>query len=147
MGDVVDQIDQILVPSGGHQEILGIILPIMAWTPTYNALLSRTQVTSDMITHLCYEIRDIKRGSSESNNIEVLPVVPNNTPDQSDNYGEDGPNDEGTVYNKLHPSPPTDSPDNPARHVASPPHTVPTRPRVSAELPGDRTHQKDPGTF
>ena len=38
--------------------------------------VSRTQVTPAMITRLCYEIRDIKRGSSESNNIEVLPVVP-----------------------------------------------------------------------
>ena len=37
--------------------------------------LSRTQVTPDLITHLCYEIRNIKRGSPESNNIEVLPVV------------------------------------------------------------------------
>ena len=110
-------------------------------------LLSRTQVTPDMITHLCYEIRDIKRGSSESNNIEVLPVVPNNTPDQLDNYGGGGPDDEGTDYNKLRPSPPTDSPDSPARHAASPPHTDPTHPQTFAELPGDRTHQKDPGTF
>ena len=78
-------------------------------------IVSRTQVTPDMITHLCYEIRNIKRGSSESNNIEVLPVVLSNTPDQSDNYGGDGPDDEGTAYNKLHPSPPTDSPDNPTR--------------------------------
>ena len=100
-----------------------------------------------MITRLCYEIRDIKRGSSESNNIEVLPVVPSNTPDQSDNYGEGGPDDEGTAYNKLRPSPPTDNSDNPARHVASPLHTNPTRPQTSTELPGDRTHQKDPGTF
>ena len=109
--------------------------------------VSRTQVTPDMITHLCYEIRDIKRGSSESNNIEVLPVVLNNTPDRSDNYGEDGPDDEGTAYNKLRSSPPTDSPDTPARHAASPPHTAPAHPQTSVEHPGDRTHQKDPGTF
>ena len=95
--------------------------------------VSRTQVTPDMITHLCYEIRDIKRRSSESNNIEVLPVVLNNTPDQSDNYGGNDPDDD-------------DSPDNPARHAASPPHTDPTRPQTFAELPGDRAHQKDPGT-
>ena len=113
----------------------------------YKVLLSRTQVTPDMITHLCYEIRDIKRGSSESNNIEVLPVVPSNTLDQSDNYGGDGPDDEGTAYNKLRPSPPTDSPDTPARHAASPPHTAPAHPQTSVEHPGDRTHQKDPGTF
>ena len=100
-----------------------------------------------MITHLCYEIHDIKGGSSESNNIEVLPVVPSNTPDRSDNYGGDGPDDEGTVYNKLRPSPPTDSPDTPARHAPSPPHTAPTHPQTFAERLGDRTHQKDPGTF
>ena len=111
------------------------------------AVMSQTQVTPDMITHLCYEIHNIKRESSESNNIEVLPVVPSNTPDQLDNYGGGGPNDEGTAYNKLRPSPPTDSPDNPARHAAPPPHTSPIRPQTFAELPGDRTHQKDPGTF
>ena len=90
--------------------------------------MSQTQVTPDMITHLCYEICNIKRGLSKHNNIEALPVVPNNTPDRSDNYGGDGPDDEETTYNKLHLSPPVDSPDNPARHAASPPHTDPTRP-------------------
>ena len=84
-----------------------------------------------MITHLCYEIHDIRRGSSESNNIEVLPVVPSNTPDQLDNYGEDGLGDEGTAYNKLRPSPPIGNPDNPAHHAASPPHTDPTHPQTS----------------
>ena len=109
--------------------------------------MSQTQVTPDMITHLCYEICDIRKGSSEFNNIKVLPAVPSNTPDQLGNYGEDAPDDEGTAYNKLHPSPPTDSPNNPARHVASPPRTNPTRPQTFTAPPKDRTHQKDPGTF
>ena len=77
----------------------------------------------------------------------MTPVVLNNTPDQLDNYGGDGLDDEGPTYNKLHPSPPTNNPDSPAHHAAFSPHTNPTRPQMSAAPPEDRTHQKDPGTF
>ena len=59
--------------------------------------MSRTQVSPDMITHLCKEIRNIKRESLKRNNIKVLPVVPNNTPDQSDKYEGDALDDEGTA--------------------------------------------------
>ena len=48
---------------------------LVHWFSTFCYKVSRTQVTPDMIMQLCYEIRDIKGETTESNNIEVLPVA------------------------------------------------------------------------
>ena len=61
----------------------------------------QTQVSPDMIIHLCDEICDIKMIHQKSNNIEVLPVVPNSIPDQLDKYGGDDHDDGEITYNNY----------------------------------------------
>jgi len=72
------------------------------------------------ITHLCQEIRDIKRGSTHNDNIGQINKLKrlskhlSNTPDlDQGRRDKDGPGYAETGYNKLHSSPPNDSPNNP----------------------------------
>ena len=101
--------------------------------------MSQTQVSPDMITHLCQEIRNMKTSNQNAIvNNKVLPVIPNNIPDQSDNYGRDGHDDEGTSYSTRYPSPPSDNPGSLTRRDSSP---LPTRPVSPRTLPGpSRSH-------
>jgi len=100
--------------------------------------LSRTQVLPNDITHLCQEIRDIKRGSTHDdkigqiNNLKRLSKHLSNTPDLAQGrHDKDGPGYAETEYNKLRSSPPNDSPDSPLRCE---PLQNPDRP-VSPETP------------
>jgi hypothetical protein len=102
--------------------------------------LSRTQVDQSMITQLCQEIRDMKKAKPMRNNIEVLPVVPNNTPDQSGSYGKGGRDDAATDDSTLRPVLPNDNPDSPARRDSSPPPFLPEPPQTLPEPRATRAH-------
>jgi len=97
--------------------------------------LSRTQVLPNDITHLCQEIRDIKRGSTQDDSIDQINRLKklskhlSNTPDlDRGKRDKDGPGYAETEYNKLRSSPPTDNHGNPSR--CGPPQT-PGRPESS----------------
>ena len=99
------------------------------------SLMSRTQVLPNDITHLCQEIRDIKRGSIQEDNIGQINKLQrlskhlSNTPDlDRGKRDKDGPGYAETEYNKLHSSPPIDNHGNPSR--CGPPQT-PDRPESS----------------
>jgi len=83
--------------------------------------VSRTQITTHNVTHLCHEIRDIRRGQINIGLPEELSKLSSNTPDPSDTCGRDAPDYVGSVYNILCPDLPTDSHDSPARRDSSPP--------------------------
>jgi len=102
--------------------------------------LSGTQVLPNDITHLCQEIRDIKRGSRHNDNIGQINKLKrlskhlSNTPDlDRGKHGKDGPGYAETEYNTLlcDPPIPIDSRDSPSR--CEPPQT-PGRP-ASSETP------------
>jgi len=88
-----------------------------------SSVLSRTQVLPNDITHLCQEIRDIKRGSKHNNNIGQINKLKklskhlSNTPDL-----DRGKHDKGgldyveTEYNTPLRDPPIDSPDSPSHY-------------------------------
>jgi len=85
--------------------------------------VSQIQVLPNDITHLCQEIRDIKRGSTHDDNIGQINKLKrlskhlSNTPDlDQGRRDKDGPGYAETEYNKLHSSPPNDSPHNPLRY-------------------------------
>jgi len=72
------------------------------------------------ITHLCQEIRDIKRGLTHNDNLGQINKLKrlskhlSNTPDlDQGKCDKGGPGYAETEYNKLGPSPPNDSPDSP----------------------------------
>jgi len=97
--------------------------------------LSRTQVLPNDITHLCQEIRDIKRGSTQEDSISQINKLKrlskhlSNTPDlDPGRHGMDGLGYAETEYNKLHFFPPTDNHDNPS-HCGPP--QIPDRPESS----------------
>jgi len=98
-------------------------------------IVSRTQVLPNNITHLCQEIRDIKRGSTQDGNIDQINKLRrlskhlSNTPDlDRGKHDRDGPGYAETEYNILHSAPPSDNPDNPSH--CGPPQT-PSRPESS----------------
>jgi len=98
-------------------------------------IVSRTQVLPNDITHLCQEIRDIKRGSTHDDNIGQINRLKrlskhlSNTPDlDRGKRDKDGPGYAETEYNTLPLSPPIDSQDNPSHY--EPPQT-PGRPESS----------------
>jgi len=75
------------------------------------------------ITHLCQEIRDIKRGSTHDDNIGQINKLKrlskhlSNTPDlDQGRRDKDGPGYAETEYNKLRSSPPNDNPNSPLRY-------------------------------
>jgi len=87
------------------------------------------------ITHLCQEIRDIKRGSTQDDNIDQINKLKklskhlSSTPDlDRGKHDKDGPGYAETEYNTLHFSPPTDNRDSPSH--CEPPQT-PGRPESS----------------
>jgi len=97
--------------------------------------MSRTQVLPNDITHLCQEIRDIKRGLTHDDNIGQINKLKrlskhlSSTPDlDRGRHDMDGPGYAETEYNTLHSSPPIDSRGNPSR--CGPPQ-IPGRPESS----------------
>jgi len=89
--------------------------------------LSRTQVTTQDITQICNEIRDIKGEASKHIKLRkasTINILANNTPapnpDARERGGRDGVENED---NKLHLDLPTDSQNNQTRCVQSPPPT------------------------
>jgi len=87
------------------------------------------------ITHLCQEIRDIKRESTQDNSIGQINKLKrlskhlSNTPDlDPGRHDMDGLGYAETEYNILHSAPPIDSPDSPSH--CGPPQT-PSRPESS----------------
>jgi len=103
-----------------------------------NQVVSRTTISPSDVTHLCQEIRDIKRGSTHQNSIgqinklKTLSKHLNNTPDpDQDKCDKDGLDYVETVCNKLHCDPPTDSRPNPSHY--EPPQT-PGHPASSETL-------------
>jgi len=87
------------------------------------------------ITHLCQEIRDIKRGSTQDDNIGQINKLKrlskhlSSTPDlDRGKRDKDGPGYAETEYSTLRSSPPIDNRDSPSR--CEPPQT-PGRPESS----------------
>jgi len=87
------------------------------------------------ITHLCQEIRDIKRGTTHSDNIGQIHKLKrlskhlSNTPDlDQGKRDKDGPSYAETGYNNLRSSSPIDNPNNPLRYE---PLQSPDRPESS----------------
>jgi len=101
--------------------------------PRLGLEVSQTQITTQDVTHLCHEIRDIKKGQINIGLPEELSKLSSSTPDPSDTCGRDAPGYVGSIYNKLCPNLPTDSHDSPVRHDSSPPLN-PSPP--SQRLPG-----------
>ena len=92
--------------------------------------VSQMQITTQDITRLCHEICDIKE--EQINKLpSTLSKVPNNIPDQWDICDKHALGYAKNTYNKLCPSPPSDSHDSPARRDSSPPPT----PSPSAQMP------------
>ena len=77
-------------------------------------ILSRTQVTTQDVTRLCNEIRNIKKGAQQNpdvlNKDTVLNTVSSNTPAPArDTRGRDDHDDVENEDNKLHLDPPIDN--------------------------------------
>ena len=84
-------------------------------------LLSRTQISTQDVTRLCHEIRDIKKGPINNELPDGVSKTSSSTPGQWDICDKHVLSYAENAYNKLCPSPPNDSHDSPARHDSSPP--------------------------
>ena len=112
--------------------------------------MSQTQVLPNDITHLCQEIRDIKRGSTHDDNIGQINKLKrlskhlSNTPDlDQGRRDKDGPGYAETEYNKLRSFPPNDNPNNPLRYE---PLQSPDRPESSSNIVEDPEESPVAGT-
>jgi len=93
--------------------------------------LSRTQITTQDVTQLCREIRDIKKEQIINRLPDTLSKVSSNTPGQWDTRDMHVPGYAENAYNKLCPVPPSDNHDSPAHRDSS----LPPGPSLSAQMP------------
>jgi len=101
--------------------------------------LSRTQISTQDVTQLCHEIRDIKKGPINNKLPDDLSKISSNIPGQWDirdkrvlGYAEN-------AYNKLCPVPPSDNRDSLARRDSSPPPGPPPPAQMPPGPPPFRT--------
>ena len=76
--------------------------------------LSRTQISTQDVTQLCHEIRDIKKGWINNVLPDDLSKTSSSTPGQWDIRDKHVLGYAENAYNKLCPSPPSDSHNSPA---------------------------------
>jgi len=121
------------------------VLPEPQVTPTYT--VSRTQVTIQDVTRLCNEIRNMEKGISKHNKLEVantVNVLASNTPAPCpDIHGRGGCDDDGNEDNKLHPNLPINSQNNRTHCAPSPP---PNQTRYGRMLPTPLSSRTPPAS-
>jgi len=83
--------------------------------------LSRTQISTQDVTQLCHEIRDIKKGPINNKLPDDLSKISSNIPGQWDIRDKRVLGYAKNAYNKLCPVPPSDNRDSLARRDSSPP--------------------------
>jgi len=83
--------------------------------------MSRTQISTQDVTQLCHEIRDIKKGPINNELPDDLSKISSNILAQWDTRDKGAPGYAGNVYSTLYHAPPSDNHDSPARHDSSPP--------------------------
>ena len=108
--------------------------------------LSRTQISTQDVTQLCHEIRDMKK--ERINNVlpDDLSKISSSTPDQWDIRDKHVLGYAENAYNKLCPSPPSDNHDSLARRDSSPPPGPPPPAQTPPGLPPIRTPSPASGT-
>ena len=89
--------------------------------PQDMTFLSRTQISTQDVTQLCHEIRDMKEGRINNILPDDLSKISNNIPAQWDTRDKGAPGYAENVYSTLCPTPPSDNPDSPAHRDSSPP--------------------------
>ena len=108
--------------------------------------MSRTQISTQDVTQLCHEIRDIKKGQINNRLPDDLSKTSSNIPGQWDRRDKDAPGYAESVYNKLCRAPPSDTHDSPAHRDSSPPPTPSLPPQTLPEPTPSRTPSPTPGT-
>ena len=102
--------------------------------------VSQTQITTQDVTHLCHEIRDIKKELLNNGLPDDLSKTSSNTPDQCGTRDKDAPGYAESVYNKLCHTPPSDTHDSPAHRDSFPPPA----PSPSAQTPPELLPSRTP---
>jgi len=111
-----------------------------------SSILSQMQITTQDVTRLCHEIRDIKKELINNELPDTLSKVPSNIPGQWDIRDKGAPGYAESVYNKLCHAPPSDTHDSPARRDSFPPPTPSPPPQTLPELTPSRTPSPTPET-
>jgi len=93
--------------------------------------MSRTQISTQDVTQLCHEIRDIKKGPINNGLPDNLSKTSSNIPGQWDIRDKHVLGYAENAYNKLCPSPPSDNHDSLARRDSS----LPPGPPPPAQMP------------
>ena len=109
--------------------------------------MSRTQISTQDVTRLCHEIRDIKKGPINNELPDDLSKISSNIPAQWDTRDKDAPGYAGNVYSTLCPAPPSDNHDSPARRDSSPPLGPLPPVQTPPGPPPVRTPSPTSGTF
>jgi len=127
--------------SGAHALALGNHLAMYSYVcdMAFNNLLSRTQISTQDVTQLCHEIRDMKKGPINNKLPDDLSKTSSNIPAQWDIRDKCVLGYAKNTYNKLCPSPPSDSHDSPARRDSSLPPDPPPPAQTPPGLPPFRT--------
>jgi len=97
--------------------------------------MSRTQISTQDVTQLCHEIRDMKKGRINNISPDDLSKISSSTPDQWDIRDKHVLGYAENAYNKLCPFPPSDNHDSPARRDSSPPPGPPPSAQTPPGLP------------
>jgi len=113
--------------------------------------VSRMQISTQEITQLCHEIRDIKKGPINNKLPDDLSKISSNIPGQWGIRGKRVLGYAENAYNKLCPVPPSDSHNSPAHHDSSlppgpspPAQTPPGPPPVHTPSPVSETSAETP---
>jgi len=101
--------------------------------------MSRTQISTQDVTQLCHEIRDMKIGRINNVLPDDLSKTSSNIPGQWDIRDKHVLGYAENTYNKLCPFPPSDSHNSPARRDSSPPPDPPPPAQTPPGPPPFRT--------
>jgi len=108
--------------------------------------VSRTQISTQDVTQLCHEIRDIKKGPINNRLPDDLSKISSNIPGQWDIRDKHVLGYAENAYNKLRPVPPSDNHDSLARRDSSPPPGPPPPAQTPPGPPPVRTPSPTSGT-
>jgi len=113
--------------------------------------VSRTQINTQDVTRLCHEIRDMKKARIDNELPDDLSKTSSNIPAQWDIHDKHVLGYAENTYNKLYPSPPSDSHDSPAHCDSSlppdpppPAQTPPGPPPIRIPSPASETSAETP---
>jgi len=108
--------------------------------------LSRTQISTQDVTQLCHEIRDIKKEPINNILSDDLSKISSSIPGQWDTRDKGAPGYAESIYNKLCHAPPSDIHDSPAHCDSFPPPTPSPPPQTLPEPTPFRTPSPGPET-